>query len=74
MLIALLGLTDNTYAHHPHRIQFTQPGSSHIPSEEVLFKDQFGRLRDVVQGPDGFVYFSSSNGNSTDVIVRVKPQ
>jgi glucose/arabinose dehydrogenase len=74
MLIALLGLTDNTYAHHLHRIQFTQPGSSQIATEEVLFKDQFGRLRDVVQGPDNFVYFSTSNGNGTDVIVRIKPQ
>jgi glucose/arabinose dehydrogenase len=74
MLIALMGLTNNTYAHHLHRIQFSQPGSSQIASEEVLFKDQFGRLRDVVQGPDGFVYFSTSNGNATDVIVRVKPQ
>jgi aldose sugar dehydrogenase len=74
MLIALLGLSNNTYAHHLHRIQFTQPGGSQIASEEVLFKDQFGRLRDVVEGPDGFVYFSSSNGNGADVIVRVKPQ
>jgi glucose/arabinose dehydrogenase len=40
MLIALLGLTDNTYARHLHRIQFTQPGTSQIASEEVLFKDQ----------------------------------
>ncbi len=74
MLIALLGFADNTYARHLHRIQFTQPGTSQIASEEILFKNQFGRLRDVIQGPDGFVYFSSSNGNGSDVIVRVKPQ
>ncbi len=74
MLIALLGFADNTYARHLHRIQFTQPGTSQIASEEILFKDQFGRLRDVIQGPDGFVYFSSSNGNGSDVIVCVKPQ
>jgi glucose/arabinose dehydrogenase len=55
-------------------MQFPQPGSSQIATEEVLFKDQFGRIRDVIQGPDNFVYFSTSNGNGTDVIVRVKPQ
>ena len=28
----------------------------------------------VAQGPDGFVYFSTSNGNHGDKIVRIRPQ
>jgi glucose/arabinose dehydrogenase len=70
LFVALLGLADNTYAHHLHRITFS--GTS--TAEEALFQNQFGRIRDVTQGPEGFIYFSSSNGNNSDVIVRVKPQ
>ena len=29
---------------------------------------------DVTEGPDGFLYFSTSNGKATDKIVRVRPQ
>jgi aldose sugar dehydrogenase len=71
LFVATMGLADNTYAHHLHRLEIN---GSTVVSEEVLFKDQFGRLRDVITGPDGLLYFSTSNGNGTDVIVRVKPQ
>lgn len=74
MLIATMGLADNDYAHHLHRIRFAAPGGTKIVEEESLFKDKFGRIRDVVQGPDGFVYFSTSNGGNNDVIVRVRPK
>jgi glucose/arabinose dehydrogenase len=47
---------------------------STVLNEESLYKDQFGRIRDVTQGPDGLLYFSSSNGIGLDVIVRIKPQ
>jgi glucose/arabinose dehydrogenase len=74
MFFATLGLSGNTVAHHLHRIKFDKPGGTTISEEEVLFKDQFGRLRDVTEGPDGFLYFSTSNGKATDKIVRVRPQ
>jgi glucose/arabinose dehydrogenase len=71
LFVALLGLADNTYAHHLHRLQIN---GTTVVSEEALYQNQFGRIRDVQQGPDGFLYFSSSNGAGTDVIVRVRPQ
>ncbi|HYE23972.1 MAG TPA: PQQ-dependent sugar dehydrogenase [Clostridia bacterium] len=74
MLIALLGLSGNDYARHLHRIKFDAPGGTRILEEEALFRGEFGRLRDVVQGPDGFVYFSTSNGGGADRIIRVRPR
>jgi glucose/arabinose dehydrogenase len=73
MLIGSLGLPDNTYAHHMHRIKFGSDGTS-IVEEEILYKNEFGRIRDVEQGPDGFVYFSTSSGSGTDRIVRIRPK
>jgi glucose/arabinose dehydrogenase len=74
LFFATMGLAGNTAAHHLHRILFDKPGGTKIVQEEELFKDQFGRLRDVTEGPDGFLYFSTSNGNGTDQIIRVRPQ
>lgn len=71
LFVASMGLADNTFAHHVDRLQIS---GSTVLNEESLFKDQFGRIRDVAQGPDGLLYFSSSNGIGLDVIVRVKPQ
>ena len=71
LFVATLGLADNTFAHHLDRLEIN---GSTVVNEESLFKDQFGRIRDVTQGPDGLLYFSSSNGINVDVIVRIKPQ
>ncbi|HEX6880172.1 MAG TPA: PQQ-dependent sugar dehydrogenase [Terriglobales bacterium] len=73
LFFATMGLASNTAAHHLHRIQLDKPGGTTIVQEEELFKDEFGRLRDVTEGPDGFLYFSTSNGNGTDKIIRVRP-
>ncbi|HEX8845512.1 MAG TPA: PQQ-dependent sugar dehydrogenase [Pyrinomonadaceae bacterium] len=32
-----------------------------VVSKEPLLKDQYGRIRDVAEGPDGAIYFSTSN-------------
>jgi aldose sugar dehydrogenase len=32
-----------------------------VVSQENLLEHQFGRIRDVAEGPDGFIYFSTSN-------------
>jgi len=80
MLIGLLGLADNTYAHHVHQLFFNTPGGRDVMSEQSLWHDQFGRIRDVTEGPDGFLYFSTSNLHTTvtnhpgdDRIVRAHP-
>ncbi|MFS8130653.1 MAG: PQQ-dependent sugar dehydrogenase [Candidatus Dojkabacteria bacterium] len=40
--------------------------------EKVL--DGYGRIRIVVQGPDGDLFFGTDNGGALDVIVRVTPE
>ena len=32
-----------------------------VTLQEKLFSGELGRLRDVIEGPDGFLYFSTSN-------------
>ena len=46
----------------------------------IHFKEQFGRIRDIIVGPDGFLYISTSNrdgrGNPVeedDKIIRLDP-
>jgi aldose sugar dehydrogenase len=74
MFFATLGLSDNTFAHHLHRMELAGPGSDEVTDEEILYRDEFGRIRDVIEGPDGFLYFSTSNGGGTDRVVRIRPQ
>jgi aldose sugar dehydrogenase len=52
-----------------------------VASEERLLEKEYGRIRDVAEGPDGAIYFSTSNrdgrGNPTkedDRILRLVPQ
>ena len=45
---------------HLHVIDFNLQNNS-IVSHEKIFQDEFGRLRDVQTGPDGFLYILTSN-------------
>ena len=54
--------------------------SRRILSQERLLDGQFGRLRDVVTGPDGFLYFCTNNrdgrgspASDDDRIARLVP-
>lgn len=60
------------------RLTFNADGS--VASEEILFDDTFGRLRDVVVAPDGSVYIATSNKDGRgdplagdDRIIRIAP-
>lgn len=51
-----------------------------VVSQENLLENKYGRIRDIAEGPDGFIYFSTSNrdgrGNPTgddDRILRLVP-
>lgn len=61
------------------RLIFDEQGA--VIDEEILFDDEFGRLRDVRVGPDGAVYLATSNrdgrgspGPGDDRILRVAPR
>jgi glucose/arabinose dehydrogenase len=43
-----------------------------VAQKEILIDAQYGRLRDIAEGPDGALYISTDNGD--DVILRVTPQ
>lgn len=64
---------------HLHMIDFDLQNNSVI-SHEKIFQDEFGRLRDVKTGPDGFLYILTSNQDgrgspltNDDRILRVVP-
>ena len=64
---------------HLHMIDFDLENNK-IISQEKLFQDEFGRLRDVQTGPDGYLYILTSNqdGRGTpsfndDRILRIVP-
>ena len=65
---------------HIHRIRFDPSDSRRVIADERLLERRFGRIRDVVTGPDGALYFCTSNrdGRGTptaqdDVIARIVP-
>ena len=64
---------------HLHMIDFDLQNNSVI-SHQKIFQGEFGRLRDVQTGPDGFLYILTSNqdgrgspGTNDDRILRVVP-
>lgn len=63
---------------HLRRFRFDPSDPSRIAADERLLDGRFGRLRDVVTGPDGALYVSTSNGQGAstpagDRIIRLAP-
>jgi aldose sugar dehydrogenase len=46
---------------HLHRVIFNPGDPRTVRSEERLLENRFGRIRDVVTGPDGAIYFCTNN-------------
>jgi len=65
---------------HLQRVTLRAPDFRSVERAEKLFVGDFGRLRDVVQGPDGFLYVTTSNRDGRglpragdDRVLRIVP-
>lgn len=63
-----------------HRIVLKAPDFREVESHEAVYFGEYGRLRDVVEGPDGFLYFATNNRDgrgsprpTDDRILRIVP-
>jgi glucose/arabinose dehydrogenase len=63
------------------RIVFSPPEYQEVGWREVLLKNTFGRIRDVAAGPDGAIYFTTSNRDGSgqpssddDQVLRIVPE
>jgi glucose/arabinose dehydrogenase len=61
-------------------VQLASPGYDTVQSHGDLFVREYGRLREVVVGPDGFIYFTTNNRDGRgspepgdDKILRIVP-
>jgi glucose/arabinose dehydrogenase len=50
---------------HLRRVRFSRADPSHIESTERLLDRQYGRISDIIAGPDGALYMSTSNAGTT---------
>jgi glucose/arabinose dehydrogenase len=65
---------------HLQRVTLRPPDFRSVERAEKLFVGDFGRLRDVVQGPEGFLYLTTSNRDGRgipragdDRVLRIVP-
>lgn len=80
------GLKDNLLfvtlrSRHIQRVVLGGPGRDVVEGEEALLENQFGRLRDIVEGPDGYLYICTSNrdgrgqpASDDDRVLRLLPK
>jgi aldose sugar dehydrogenase len=73
LLIGSLG------SRHLHRVVFSPDNPRQVTLHEVYLRNQWGRLREVIMGPDGHLYVTTSNcdgrgscGTRKDVILRIR--
>jgi aldose sugar dehydrogenase len=73
LLVGTLG------SRHLHRVVFDEQDPRRVAKHEVYLRDTHGRLRDVLMGPDGHLYVTTSNcdgrgdcGPRKDLILRLK--
>jgi glucose/arabinose dehydrogenase len=66
---------------HLHRVVLAPSGFTTVQSHEALLQGVFGRIREVVAGPDGALYFTTSNrdgraqpGPNDDQVLRLVPE
>ncbi len=66
---------------HLHRVVLAAPDFTAVQAHEALLQGAFGRIREVIAGPDGALYFTTSNrdgrarpGPDDDQILRIVPE
>jgi glucose/arabinose dehydrogenase len=66
---------------HLHRVRFDPADPRRVAARERLLENRFGRLRDVISGPDGALYIATSNRDGRgapaaddDRILRISPE
>jgi glucose/arabinose dehydrogenase len=66
---------------HLHRVILAPPGFTTVQLHEALLQGTFGRIREVAAGPDGALYFTTSNrdgraqpGPNDDQVLRLVPE
>ena len=71
----------NLKGSHLRRIGLKSPDFRSVDSQQILFLEDYGRLRAVALGPDGHIYFSTSNRDGRgrsfpgdDKILRLIPE
>ncbi|HEY5772330.1 MAG TPA: PQQ-dependent sugar dehydrogenase, partial [Chitinophagaceae bacterium] len=52
------------------QLKLSSDGNS-VVSTSILFKDTYGRLRDICISPSGNVYLCTSNGSNDDKIIEL---
>ena len=65
---------------HLHRVRFDPADARRVVGDERLLEGRFGRIREVVTGPDGALYFATNNRDgrgvptvNDDRILRIVP-
>jgi glucose/arabinose dehydrogenase len=73
LLVGTLG------SEHLHRVEFAADNPARVVRHEVYLRNTHGRLREVLMGPDGHLYVTTSNcdgrgdcGPQKDLILRLK--
>jgi aldose sugar dehydrogenase len=81
--LAIAGFRNNAFfatlrGLHLHRVIFNPGDPRSVSGEERLLENRFGRIRDVVAGPDGAIYFCTNNrdgrgspANDDDRVIRI---
>lgn len=54
------------------RLLFLNPAGQFIGTQDIAATEGYGRIRTVQLGPDGALYFTTSNG-SNDIIGKIRP-
>jgi glucose/arabinose dehydrogenase len=62
LMVGMLGFGDADDAVHARGLKvFELDDQNRVLGQEDLFRNAFGRIRNVVQGPDGYLYMTTSN-------------